>query len=142
MDTPDLDGLFKVINECEFILSSSLHGIIFSHSFQLPALHVVHNDLYSRNSFKFKDYYSSFDLPYEFISINSEQDFYELDLESLYSSYKSGEKSYGPTKEQVKGMQNDLLACFPYQSPPWMHNAIFYIRQKTKSIYHKILDRR
>ena len=142
MDTPDLDGLFKEINECGFILSSSLHGIIFSHSFQLPALHVVHNDLYSRNSFKFKDYYSSFDLPYEFVSINSEQDFYELDLETLYNSYKSGEKSYGPTMEQVKQMQNDLLASFPYQGPPWVHNAIFYIRQKTKSMYHKMRGRR
>lgn len=42
------------------ILSSSLHGIIFSHAYGIPAYHIEFHDLLDNGNFKFNDYYSSF----------------------------------------------------------------------------------
>lgn len=50
------------IAQCECILSSSLHGLIFADSLHIPSLHMFGDkELYGGN-FKFEDYYSSFDL--------------------------------------------------------------------------------
>ena len=57
------DNPEKFVNdllECDIILSSSLHGIIFSHSYGIPAYHIEFNDLTNNGNFKFNDYYSSF----------------------------------------------------------------------------------
>lgn len=136
--TPNLDSLFREINECEFLFSSSLHGIIFAHSFLLPAYHLEHGQLVSVDAFKFRDYYSSFDLPYESRRIADEEDFRMLDMESYYDRYQRKESIFCPSKEQVKRMQHDLLACFPYRGWPWVHNAVFAFRQKSKKVYRKL----
>ena len=140
--TPDLDNLFREINECEFIFSSSLHGIIFSHSFLLPAFHIEHGQLVSVDAFKFRNYYSSFGLPYERKIIADEQDFRMLNMESYYDRYQRKEYVFCPTKEQVKRMQHDLLACFPYRGFPWIHNAIFAFKQKGKKAYNRLRSRK
>ena len=45
MRTNDICSLLDEINECEFIFSSSLHGIIFSHSLGIPAVHLENKPL-------------------------------------------------------------------------------------------------
>jgi pyruvyltransferase len=50
---------FQQLRECEIILSSSLHGLIFAHSFGKPALWIEVSDKVIGNGFKFYDYYSS-----------------------------------------------------------------------------------
>lgn len=55
----------KVLNEiasCEIIISSSLHGLVFSDSLKIPNLHIVVSDRLKGDGFKFKDYYSSYGL--------------------------------------------------------------------------------
>ena len=59
MATNDIEHVIDQICECDFIFSSSLHGIIFSHSLGIPAIHLENIVLMDdTENFKFKDYYS------------------------------------------------------------------------------------
>ena len=52
----------ETINEilsCEFIVSSSLHGLILSDAYEVPNLWVSFSDRLKGGTFKFKDYYSA-----------------------------------------------------------------------------------
>lgn len=49
----------KKINSCRLILSSSLHGIILSDAYGVPAIPVKHQSWLSGSPFKFDDYYAS-----------------------------------------------------------------------------------
>ena len=61
----------KQIHECEYILSSSLHGIIISDSYGIPAYHIEISDKVFGGQWKFKDYYESIKRPYGTIDIKS-----------------------------------------------------------------------
>ena len=43
----------------DFVFSSSLHGLVFSHSFSVPCRHMFITNKVIGNNFKFKDYYLS-----------------------------------------------------------------------------------
>jgi len=47
----------KEINECRFIASSSLHGLIFADSFRIPNIHLKFSDQLTGGFHKFDDYY-------------------------------------------------------------------------------------
>lgn len=54
----------REISECDFILSSSLHGLIFADSYNVPNFHIVLSDKLMGGDYKFRDYYSAFGLEY------------------------------------------------------------------------------
>lgn len=51
--------IIRQILSCEFIISSSLHGLILSDAYSIPNLWVSFSDLLKGGMFKFNDYYSS-----------------------------------------------------------------------------------
>ncbi len=53
------EKFFRKIQQCEVILSSSLHGLIFAHAFGKPAVWIEITDKVAGNGFKFFDYYQS-----------------------------------------------------------------------------------
>jgi hypothetical protein len=55
-----LDDVLRAICECEFIMSSSLHGLIFADALNTPNHWMYLSDRISGGSFKYKDYYSIF----------------------------------------------------------------------------------
>lgn len=64
------------INECEFILSSSLHGLIISDSYNVPNVWVSFSDRIKGGAFKYLDYFASVGrVTKESISINKIEDF-------------------------------------------------------------------
>lgn len=75
MTEQDLIQLLTKINACEFIYSSSLHGIIMAHSYGIPAIYLrdlancCRHDTHviSAEDFKFRDYYSVLDIDYTVI---------------------------------------------------------------------------
>ncbi|MBD1422505.1 polysaccharide pyruvyl transferase family protein [Sphingobacterium chuzhouense] len=60
--TKDVVGVTREITSCEYILSSSLHGIIVAHAYGIPALWIKHGYI-DTDGFKFYDYFSSVDIP-------------------------------------------------------------------------------
>lgn len=56
--TKNIKQVIKEITSCNKILSTSLHGIIVSHAYSIPALWIRHDILHNSN-FKFYDYFSS-----------------------------------------------------------------------------------
>lgn len=56
MGNNNIEKIANSINKCHFVFSSSLHGIIFSHSLGIPAIHLENKNLSSKRNFKFKDY--------------------------------------------------------------------------------------
>ncbi|MGK4179953.1 polysaccharide pyruvyl transferase family protein [Lapidilactobacillus dextrinicus] len=54
--------VIRQIGECEFIISSSLHGLIVADSFGIPNIRVIKSNKLFGDGYKFDDYYSSFGL--------------------------------------------------------------------------------
>lgn len=73
----DAASVVKQIAECEYILSSSLHGLIVADSYHIPNLHVMfykYGEKMMGDGYKFSDYYSSYGLEDEPIFIKTEKD--------------------------------------------------------------------
>lgn len=60
--TDDTEAVLNEMFECRRILSSSLHGLIISHAYHIPALWIKKGYI-DTDGFKFKDYFSSVDIP-------------------------------------------------------------------------------
>lgn len=58
MRTRKVEDTIKEILSCKYILSTSLHGIIISHAYGIPALWIKHRTIHA-DDFKFKDYFTS-----------------------------------------------------------------------------------
>ena len=88
------------------ILSSSLHGLIFSHSLGVPALY-----LSNQSPYKFKDYYSVYD----------RIDYKELDTWTTLASAirKIDDTEYinsvNPNMKEVEQVQKNIIRAMPYK---------------------------
>ena len=82
--TDNIEGVINQINMCSLIISSSLHGIIISHSYCIPALWFKFSNNIAGDNIKFYDYYYSVEIfnvvSFSFTSccINNIDDVYAL----------------------------------------------------------------
>ena len=56
----DVKFVVEEICQCECILSSSLHGLIFADSYNIPNRQLIISDKLAGGDYKFRDYYSAF----------------------------------------------------------------------------------
>ena len=61
----EFDIFLKELNQCEYVFSSSLHGIIFSISYSIPCGWIKFSDNVYGNDFKFFDFFESINLNVE-----------------------------------------------------------------------------
>lgn len=110
--TKDVESVIDQIKECEYILSSSLHGIIVSHSYNIPCLW-IENKVLEKDGFKYKDYFSSVGItPYrgfnniEYI-LASEENIRNLFLDNTDKSH---------INISLTDIQKNLLSVCPFNN--------------------------
>lgn len=109
-----LDEFFSVMNECEVILSSSLHGIIFAHAYGIPALWIELSSNVIGNGFKFYDYYLSVSIKQD--KVNRVRVFAETDPYAILKMASLADQStlITPLKESMsealRGLRHDQLS--------------------------------
>lgn len=119
LKTKDIELVIDTIRSCEFIISSSLHGLIVAHAYGIPALWVNLSDAkLMGNNVKFYDYFESLKLPvYDQISIDLD-DLSNLDnLESIFKDYR---KNAVPEQENLV----NLIDKFMNSAPPFIKKFI------------------
>ena len=105
-----IEEVIDEINSCEYILSTSLHGIIVAHAYGIPALWIKRGYIFT-DGLKFNDYFASVEIPlYDGSKYNLEdivcKSFHELssEIRSLMLPHKS-----------VIELQRDLLRVAPFE---------------------------
>lgn len=98
--------IYEVLT-CSKILSSSLHGVIISHVYNIPALWIKFSDRLVGDDIKFYDYFESVSLHYKKV-FNYED---SMDVEILFSDNKD---IVLPKAELIADRQEKLLAVCPF----------------------------
>lgn len=111
MKTDDIERLANDINSCEIIISSSLHGIIFSHSYGIPAYHTQFTDLQHNGNWKFLDYYTSLDLNYKKFMYDD----FEINFDEIYNYHKLYDNISNPTKDRIDVQVRQYIECLPFK---------------------------
>lgn len=108
--TREIEGTIAQITSCQYILSTSLHGLIVSHAYGIPALWIKKQTLHD-DDIKFKDYLSSVDIQvYEGFKNIEEILFSRQSCLEFFSQHKN--KSL-PNLD-VKIIQEKLLDIAPF----------------------------
>lgn len=84
--TKDVEHFVKELTSCKYILSTSLHGIILSHAYNIPALWIKHGYI-DTDGFKFYDYFSSVDIPFYNGYENFDQYLKNADWRNLFDEH-------------------------------------------------------
>jgi NurA-like 5'-3' nuclease len=91
------------ISACNYILSSSLHGLIIADSYLIPNLPIFVSNNVKGDGFKFRDYYSNFNMDYSPVLPN--------DFDKLSEDFIA--KNYNVTESNVQDMKKALYNSFP-----------------------------
>lgn len=108
MMTLDVEKTTIEILECKKIISSSLHGVIVSHAYSIPALWIKFSSKPFGNDIKYKDYYDSIQI-FDYNSPAYESSMEVEDLESFFETH-----SNLPDKNIIKLLKSELLNSCPF----------------------------
>lgn len=112
-----IEEVIDDINLCKFTISTSLHGIIVSHSYGIRSLWVdfpeIAKTFLDGDNIKFADYFSSVDIPeVEVFKIVNTTDLFEGKNNSIDKLF---EKSVCPKSTKITQIQIDLLRVAPFK---------------------------
>ena len=95
--------VLQEIASCDMIISSSLHGLIFSDSLRVPNMHIVVSNKLAGDGFKFKDYYSSYGLEDTPFLVSSDK----------FPELSNIEKKYQINEKEVDDKIEAMIKAFP-----------------------------
>lgn len=107
MESDPLDCIQRIA-ECEFIVSAALHGLIAADSLGIPNKWITASDRLIGKDYKFRDYYSVFDVEMSTIDIGK-TDLTCKDIDQLRQEYKID-------RDCVERLKVALINSFPYKS--------------------------
>ncbi|HCI9340280.1 TPA: polysaccharide pyruvyl transferase family protein [Klebsiella pneumoniae] len=107
LKTSDIEFVLNQMLACEKIISTSLHGVIVGHAYDIPTIWIKHNDI-DTDGFKFNDYFDS-------VGIKLYKGFTNFDdiIENHADFFNSNKDIYLPTVD-LKNMQKRLLEVAPF----------------------------
>jgi polysaccharide pyruvyl transferase WcaK-like protein len=109
--TDNIEKTLDQILECEYVISTSLHGIIVSHAYNIPALWVKYDKELAGDNVKFYDYLESLEIIYE-------QEFYlnsqNLSFDFLSKLLESNLKILLPDNDLLEYRKKELLKSCPF----------------------------
>ncbi|MEO9953581.1 polysaccharide pyruvyl transferase family protein [Nonlabens sp.] len=110
-NTNDIEKTTNEILSCEKILSSSLHGVIVAHAYQIPAVQVKFSENIYGDGVKYHDYFLS-------VGLNTYQPEFiekEIGVEEAVIMIKNHESSL-PSQQVIHNLQQGLLAVCPFKT--------------------------
>lgn len=108
MMTDDIEKTTTEILKCEYIIASSLHGLIISHTYGIPGVWVEFSDKIFGDGVKYEDYLKSVDLPVY------EPPFLQ-DMKSLDELYEMiNELPNIPKPRKIQTLKKGLLRSCPF----------------------------
>lgn len=118
--TDDIHEIIEEISSCEYILSTSLHGVIVSHAYNIPALWIQKGNI-DTDGFKFYDYFSSVGIEV-YDGFKDIKAILSTDLEwmSLFNSNLSRSK----IQVSLNNIQIELLKVAPFPLKDKYRNLI------------------
>lgn len=102
--------ILKEINECEYIISSSLHGIIVGMAYGIPSLRIKLSDKIIGDGIKYEDFYQSVGINKH---ITHNIDINNLDIQNIINLIHRN-KDEVLIQNSLVEIQNDLLSVKPF----------------------------
>lgn len=88
LKTDKVEKVIDQIRSCKLILSSSLHGLIVAHAYNIPAIWVnISDEKLMGDNIKFADYFKSVGLSYYEALVIKKDDTIEEIINSIYSNF-------------------------------------------------------
>jgi pyruvyltransferase len=108
--TNDIEATTDTFLQCEHIISSSLHGVIISHAFGIPAIWQQFTNKVFGDAIKYRDYFESVEIePYLFPI--KETPYLVNEMEALFSE----DEQVLPKSGVVERLQRELLNVCPFK---------------------------
>lgn len=107
--TNDIESKTIEFLQCEKIISSSLHGIIIAHAYEIPAVWQKFSNKVFGDDIKYQDYYESIELHYYKPEVR-EVVYLDDEMESLFKKYQNL-----PDKKVVENLRDGLMKVCPFK---------------------------
>lgn len=116
LNAPNIEEIINDINSCEYTISSSLHGLIVSHTYNIKSLWYIINSIpLAGDNIKFLDYFSSVKIPeYMPFNLNLNNDF---EINSIISNIENNNSINFPNTD-LKIIYKDLIKSAPFRILP------------------------